>query len=154
DQGRRQVIDYYCLGAPFRLRALPRIVDDERVEMRQRREHRLRKALSGQGERLSGQPFECAVLAEVNDRIGAEILGEPRIGGEIAMRRQEGRVVIGRFRVDVVAARRLDEHGDIAGAKAGNCEPAAIKAPRTEEGIAFGSAPLSRYRQLYSQWQR
>ena len=60
------------------------------------------------------------------------------------MRRHQRRVVIGRFRVDVVAARRLDQHRDIADAEAGDREAAAIEPARPEERIALGRAPARR----------
>ena len=81
------------------------------------------------------------MLAEMDDRVGAKILGEPGIGGEIAVRRHQRRIVIGRFRVDVVAARRLDQHRDIAGAEPGDGEAAAIEPARPEERVALGGAP-------------
>ena len=40
------MIDNDCLTAPLGLRALARIVDDERVEMRHWSQNRVRKALS------------------------------------------------------------------------------------------------------------
>ncbi len=129
-QRRRQVVDDHRLSPPLGLRALAGIVDDERIEMRQRPEHRLREAFGGQSQRLPRQPFERAVLAEMNDGVGTKLLGEPGIYREIAVRRHQSRIVIGRFRVDVVAARRLDQHRDIAGAKAGNREAAAIEPAR------------------------
>ena len=67
--------------------------------------------------------------------------GQPGIGGEIGMRRHQCRVVIGRFRVDAVAARRLDQHRDIAGAEAGDREPPAIEPPRAEKRVALGRTP-------------
>ena len=133
-QRRGQVVDDHRLGAALGLRALAGIVDDERIEMRQWRQHRLGEALGRQRQRLPRQPFERAVLAEMDYRVGAEILGEPGIGGEIAVRRHQCRIVLGRLRIDVVAARRLDQHRDIAGAEAGNCESAAIEPPGRKNG--------------------
>ena len=85
------------------------------------------------------------MLAEIDHRVGAETVGQPGIGGEIGVRRHQRRVVIGRFRVEIVAARRLDQHRDIAGAEAGDREPAAIEPPRTEERVALGGAPALRH---------
>ncbi len=89
------------------------------------------------------------MLAEIDHRVGAKAVGQPRIGGEIRMRRHQRRVVIGRFRVEIVAARRLDQHRDVADAKAGYREPAAIEPPRTEERVALGAAPALRYLPLH-----
>ena len=65
-----------------------------------------------------------------------KLVAEPEIEGEIAVRRQQGRVVIGRFRIDVVAARRLDRDGGIAIEADGQVEGAI-----GEEGIGGGLAP-------------
>ena len=65
------------------------------------------------------------------------------------MRRHESRVVIGRLRVEIVAARRLDQHRDIADAEAGDREPAAIEPPGTEERVALGRAPAFRHLPLH-----
>ena len=55
------MIDDDRLCAPFGLRPLARVVDDERVDVRQGAERRLRVALGGEGEGLAGQPFEVPV---------------------------------------------------------------------------------------------
>ena len=73
-QRRGQMVDDHRLRAALGLAALAGIVDDERIEMRQWRQHRLGEAFGRQRQRLARQPFEGAVLAEMNDRIGAEIL--------------------------------------------------------------------------------
>ena len=144
------MVDDHRLRAPLGLRPLAGIVDDERIEVRQRRQDRLGKAFGRQCQRLPRQPFESAVLAEMDDRVGAKILSNPGISREIAVRRHQRGIVIGRFRIDVVAARRLDQHRDIAGAKAGNRQAAAIKPARAEERIALGWAPARGDRLLHA----
>jgi hypothetical protein len=96
------------------LRALARIVDDERIDMRHRPEHRLRIAGSRQRQRLARQPFEIAVLAHVDDCMGAKTFAQPGIEREVAMRRHQVRRVVACLRIDVVAARRLDADDHIA----------------------------------------
>ena len=135
------MIDDHRLGAALGLRALTRIVDDKRIKMGQWREDRLRKALRRQSQRFAGKPFERTVLAEMDDRVGAKILAQPRISREIAVRRHQGGVVVGRFRVDVVAACRLDQHRYIPGTKSGDRKPPAIEPARAEERVAFGQPP-------------
>jgi len=81
------------------------------------------------------------VFSEMDYRVGVELSGEPGVEGEISMRWHQSRIVIGRFRVDVVAARGLDQHSHIAGAEAENGETATIEPARTEEGVAFGGTP-------------
>ena len=84
------------------------------------------------------------MLAQVDDRIGTEAVGEPGIGREVAMRRHQSRVVIGRLWVEVVAARRLHQHSNVAAAKSRDREPPAIEPSRTEERVALGRSPLRR----------
>ena len=54
------------------------------------------------------------MLAEMDDRVRAELLPEPEVEREVAVRRDEVRAVVGLGRVDVVAARRLDADHDAA----------------------------------------
>ena len=143
-QGRGQMVDDDGLRTALRLRPLTGVVDDERVEMRRRPEHRFGKTLSRQRERLSRQPFQGAVLAEIDHRVSAEAVREPGVRREIGMRRRQCRIVIGRLGVEIVAARRLHQHRDIAGAEAGDREIAAGEPARMEKRVAFRRAPLRR----------
>ena len=108
------MIDDHRGSPPLRLRALAGIVDDERVDVRQRAERDLRKAVGRERQRLARQPFQIAVLAHVDDRVRAEFPAQPAIEREIAVRRRQVRVVVAGARVDVVAARRLDPDHDVA----------------------------------------
>jgi hypothetical protein len=72
----------------------------------------------------------------MDDRIRLEFTPQPGIKGEIAMRRNQVGIVIGRLRVNVVAARGLDAHDDVAEAMDGEMERAL-----REEGIAFRRPP-------------
>ncbi len=82
----------------------------------------------------------------MDDGIGAKLVGKPGIRRKIIVRRHQSRIVISRFRVDVVAARRLDQHRDIPGAEAGDRKPPAIEPARPEKWIALGGAPTLGYR--------
>ena len=113
-QRRRQVIDDNGARPPLRLGTLARIVDDERIEVGQGSQHRLRPTLLRERQGLSGQPLEVAVLAEMNDRVDIELVAEPLIEGQIAVWRHEVRRVIGALGVDMVAARRLDADHEVA----------------------------------------
>ena len=110
--GRGQMVDDDGGRPALGLGTLAGIVDDERVEVRQGPEHRLGQAGGGKGGGLAGQPFQVAVLAEMDDRMRAEEVAQPEVEGEVAVRRGEVRRVVGRVGVDVVAARRLqaDHH--------------------------------------------
>ena len=63
----REVVDDDRLGPALGLGALAGVVDDERVEVWQRTEYRLRKARFAQRQRFAGQPFQVAVLSHVDD---------------------------------------------------------------------------------------
>ena len=54
------------------------------------------------------------MLAVVDDRVGAKVVANPEVECEIAVRWNQCRIVIGRFRINVVTARRLDGDGGIA----------------------------------------
>jgi len=71
---RHQMIDDHGLCTPFRLRALARIVDDERIKMRHRPEHEIGPACIAQRHALARQPFEIAMLADMDDGVDAETL--------------------------------------------------------------------------------
>ncbi len=122
---RGQVVDDDRTGPPLGLGPFAGIVDDERVEVRQGAEDRLGQAGGGQGGGLARQPFEVAVLAEVDDGMGAEAVAQPEVEGEVAVRRGQVRRVVGRVRVDVVAARGLQADHDVAEQQDGEGEAVA-----------------------------
>ena len=113
-EGRGQVVDNDRLRAALGLRPLPRVVDDERVDVRERAERRLRVARGGEGEGFAGKPFEVPVLAHVHDRVDPRPLPEPGVEGEVAVGGYEVGVVIGGGGVDVVAPRGLKPDDDVA----------------------------------------
>src|SRR5205809_155151 len=82
--------------------------------------------------------------SKISAASGAETVGKPGIGREIGMRRYQSRVVVGRFRVEIVAARRLDQDGEIADAEAGDREIAASEPAGMKERVALGRVPLRR----------
>ena len=91
---RRQVIDDHRSPPPLGLAALAGVVHDEGIDVRERPERGLRKALGGERQRLPRQPFHIAVLAHVHHRMGVERRAQPRVEGEIAVRRRQVGVVI------------------------------------------------------------
>ena len=74
------------------LRGFARIADDERVDHRQRAEHRLGEAGRGQRHGLAGQPFQRAVRAHVDH--GIEIVLQPEAERHQGVARRQGRIVI------------------------------------------------------------
>ena len=79
------MIDHHCVGAALGLGAFARVVDHERVEERHVTERGVGPAACRQGERLAGEPFEGAVLAEVHDRVGTPHLVEPAVERQVVM---------------------------------------------------------------------
>ena len=114
-QGRGQVVHDHRLRAALGLCALPRVVDDERVDVGHGAERGFREAFRGERQRLARQPFQVPVLAHVHH--GVHPCPQPGVEREVAVRGDEGGVVVGRGGIDVVAARRLQPHHDVAEAQ-------------------------------------
>ena len=74
---------------------------------------------------------------------------QPSVKSQITMWRHQGRIVIGRFRVDVVPTRRLDRDNDIAEAVNGK-----QKSIPDDEGIGFRRPPAFRHLILHLNRQR
>jgi hypothetical protein len=82
---RHQVVDDGGVTAALGLRALARVVDDERVEQRQVAEHRVGRAAADRPSPCR-QPLERPVLAEVDDGVRPEAAvrlrtRQPAVGG-------------------------------------------------------------------------
>lgn len=105
---RHHVVDDDGVATALGLGPLARVVDDERVDQRQVAQYGVGRALRGQAQALAGQPFERAVLTEVDDGVGAERRVQPAVGGQVVVRRRQVGVVVDRHRVLPEAARRLD----------------------------------------------
>ena len=124
----QQVVDDDGVGAPLGLRSLPGIVDDEGVEEGHVGEGGVGPAARGEGQRLAGQPLQGAVLAEVDDGVGAPDVVQPAVEGQVVVGRGEvGRVVDG-DRVVAVAPGRLDRHQHVPELDPAEHEPAVVDA--------------------------
>ena len=140
-QGRRQVIDDHRLGAALGLGAFAWIVDDEGIEVGQGTQDHFGEAVFRQGQGLARQPFQVAVFSQVDHRVGVEFLPQPGIKRQVAVRRNQIRVMIGGLGVDVVSPGRLQADGDVAAEVRGDGEAPAIHLSRHVEGIAFRRPP-------------
>ncbi len=94
DQRRRQMADGHAGNAALGLRRFARIADDERIDHRQRAGDDFGKAFRGQRDRLAGQPFQRAVRAHVNERIGLRHVLQPQPEGDQRVTRRQQRIVI------------------------------------------------------------
>ena len=121
-QRRRQVIDDGRRDPALGLRPLARIVDDEGIDLRQRPCADLGEAGLRERHRLARQPFQIAMLADMDDGMGAELPVQPDVESEIPVRRRERRVMVAGLGIDIVAARRLHRDRDIAEAVDGKPE--------------------------------
>ena len=135
-QRRGEVVDDHRADAALGLRAFAGVVDDEGVKLRQRPGADLRETLARERDRLAGQPFQIAVLADMDHRLRAEVLRQPDVKGEVGVRRRQGGIVIAGLGIDVIAARGLHGDGEIAEAVDRQAERAV-----PHEGIGGWRAP-------------
>ena len=111
---RDEVVDDGGVGAAFGLGALAGVVDQERVDERQVAQGGVGGAGGGEGGVLAGQPLQGAVLAQVHDGVGAEAVLQPAVGRQVVVAGGQVGVVVDGDRVLAEAARRLDQHHDVA----------------------------------------
>ncbi len=144
-QRRHQVVDDHRLGAALGLGTLARVVDDERVDVRQRAEQGVRPALCRQPDALAGQPFEVAVLADMDHRVGGKGMAQPEVKRQVAVRRHQVRIVVHRAGVHLVTPRRLNADEGQAKAQAGHHQPATAvhrvllrRPPTLQHSLAVG----------------
>lgn len=130
------------MGPPLGLGALSGVIDDERVEQRQVAEQRIRGARGRQAQALAGQPLQRAVLAEVDDRVGAPVPVQPAVAAQVVVGGGQVGVVVDRHRVLAEAPRRLDREEHIAELQAGEGEVAVVdlhlprrRAPLVDHGL-------------------
>ncbi|MNO09176.1 hypothetical protein D3C81_2321810 [compost metagenome] len=68
------MIDNHRLGPALGLGALTRVIDDERIDVRQRPDQGIRPATGGQAHALAWQPFKVAVLANMDQRVSGKTM--------------------------------------------------------------------------------
>ncbi len=144
---RDEVVDQGGVGAALGLGALARVVDQEGVDQREVAEDGVRAALGGQRGGLAGQPLQVAVLAEVDDGVGAEaavlLRGlDPAVGGQVVVARRQVGVVVDGDGVLAEAARRLDQDEQVPGADRGQHDVAVRVLRAVDVQLAGGRAPV------------
>ena len=117
---RDQVVDDGGVGAALGLRSLARVVDDERVEQRHVVQRHLRVAGRRHADPLARQPLQRAVLAQVENRIGAEDVAHPTVVGDVVVGGCHLRAVVDGDGVVPEAARGLQADEHVAQVDAGN----------------------------------
>ena len=145
---RRQMVDDDGMRTPLRLRTLARIIDDERIKQGHVSEQCVGKTLLRQAHTFARQPFKGAVLADVNNRIGAPHIAQPAVQRVIMVRRRQVGLMINGVRVHAVAARRLQRDEHIAQFDAGQGQMVVMHI-----GDAGRRAPLLRHFLLHLQRQ-
>ena len=135
------MIDDHRLSAALGLRALARVVDDKRVQVRHRPEHEIGPAACAERHALAGQPFEAAVLADVHHGVAGKHLAQPAVERQVGVRGHEVGVVVAGQRVQVVTARRLDTDKYLPTA-----QPGEHKAPLAQHRVVLRRAPARQHR--------
>ena len=88
------MVDDDRVRPPLRLRALARIVDDERIEVRHVLQAYLRQARPRQPHALARRPLQRAMLAQMHHRISSEAVPQPPIERYVVMCRHKLRAVV------------------------------------------------------------
>ena len=96
------------------------IVDQERIDQWQRADSGVGATRRRHAEVLAREPFQVAVLADMDHGVGAEIPLQPSIDSQVVVRRRKIRIVIDRDRVLPEAAWWLNQDHQIAGLQGGS----------------------------------
>ena len=121
---RYQVVDYGGVGAALGLGTLAGVVDDERVEQWHIVQGHFGVAGGRQSDAFARQPFQSAVLAHVNDGVGAENIPNPAVIGDIVVRGGQVGAMVDGDGVFAKTARRLQSHEHITQVKPGDRQTA------------------------------
>ena len=108
------MVDDDCVCPPLCLRALARIVDDERVEVRHVLQAYLRQARPRQPHALARRPLQRSMLAQMYHRVSSEAVAKPPIERDIVMCRHKLRAVVYGNRILAEPAWRLYPYEHIA----------------------------------------
>src|SRR5439155_2595544 len=111
---RNKVIDNYSGAATLGLGPFAGIVNDVGIDIGKILEDYLRKAGGAQGRAFAWQPFEIAVLAQLDNGMSAEDFANPPIEGQVIVRRWQIGAVIHSGRILIITPRRLNADKDVS----------------------------------------
>ena len=111
--------------------------------MNHRSKDRLRVAFLREGNRLSRKPFQIAMLAHMNNSMHFLSFPQESIKSQIAVRRDQVRIVIAGCRVNIITPGGLYADNDVAMPVRRQFEFALVY-----KGIIFGLSPTFQYRRL------
>ena len=124
--GRHEVVDDHGVGPALGLGALPGVVDHERVDEGQVAEGGVGPAGRRQADPLAGQPFQVAVLADVDDGVGAPRPFQPPVAGQVVVGRGQVGGVVDGDRVLAEPPGRLHDDEHAAEVEAGQADGAVV----------------------------
>ena len=136
DERRRQVADGHRGDPALGLRRFSGIADDEGIDHRQGADDQFGKAGAGQRHGLAGQPFERAMGAHVDERIGLGDVPKPKPEREQRVPRRQGRIVVVRSAIARTSAVRRKCHQHVA-----ECARAEPERTVTHVGVVLGTTP-------------
>ena len=139
---RDEVVDEHGVRAPLGLGALAGVVDQERVDQRQVAQRGVGSARRRHAQRLAGQPFQVAVLAQVHHRVRPESGVQPVVGGQVVVAGRQVRVVVDGDRIFPEAARRLHHQHQVAGLHCGDDDLAVGIVAAVDEQLTRRRAPV------------
>ena len=83
---RDEVVDDDGVAAAFGLGPFAGVVEDERVDERKVVQEAIGETVGGEAQPFAGEPFERAVLADVDDGVGTPGVAQPAVEAVIVVR--------------------------------------------------------------------
>ena len=131
---------------PLGLGALAGVVDQEGVDQRQVAQRGVGSAGRRHAQRLAGQPFQVAVLAEVHYCVTTESGVQPVVGGEVMVAGRQVGVVVDGDGVFPEPAGRLHHQDQVPGLHCGDDDFAVGVVCAVDEQVSGRRSPVPRHR--------
>ena len=109
-QGWGEMVQDQGLAAALGLGPFPRIIHDERVKVGQWTQGQIGKATAGEAHAFARQPFQVAVLPEVDHPVSPVNRLQPVVGGQVVVGGRQIRAVVAELRIPLIAAAGLNQH--------------------------------------------